>query len=331
MNPTPEVPLHFLIRPQFAGNLPQLVEEGVDRHFRLFIEGPENWGLQTYVHAIRQGWDVTASPEVKHGCINFGHVSVLNAFQSHPGDLMVGIRADYRKSMLADCHIVQNKLQVENHSFWIPHWSQPGLIPRNPDRDKVLRAAYLGHSYYLAKGVDRWKSALNHLGIEFECPQSDRWNDYHDIDIAIAIRSFDNYPYPRKPPSKLLNAWIAGVPALVGPESAYLQVGQPGRDFMVAENFDDAIEQIGKLKSNPEHYHSMQQAGLEKASEYSRDKTLAAWAEIINTQLIPYWNRVRSPSLTRRLSWFSRNLLYEIRSTAVRIQRRLMGSRPLSR
>jgi hypothetical protein len=328
---TPHIPIHFLIRPQFIGKLKQLVEEGVDRHFPLFAEGPESWGLQTYIHAIQHGWNVSAGPEVKHGCVNFGHVSTLHAFQSQPGDMIVGMRADYRRSLLADCHIVQNKLQVDDKSFWVPHWSQPGLIPRDPDRQGVLRVAYLGRAYYLGGDVDRWRSALKGIGIEFECRSADRWNDFRDVDLVIAIRSFDDYPYPRKPPSKLLNAWIAGVPAIVGHESAYSQIGEAGRDFVVANSFENAIEQITLLQSNPNLYQSIVKAGMIKAREYSRENTLAAWGEIINTQLTPIWDRVRSPSLARRLSWLFRNSLSGIRSAGVRIQRRLWGSRPLSR
>lgn len=334
MNPhssPPDLPLHFLIRPESVPHLDALIAEGVDAHTECFGYGPENWGLQTYVHAQRAGWNVTAGTTCRAGAINLGHVSLLTAFQAGPRDLVVGIRADYRPSILADCHVVQNQLQADADSFWIPHWPQPGIIPRSADRVGLQRAAYFGHEYYLDGGAATWKSRLSQIGVEFACPPQKHWHDYSEVDLVVAVRTFDGYPYPRKPPSKLFNAWIAGVPALVGPESAYQQVGQPGRDFVVVQTMDEAIEWINRLKQSRETYSQLIQAGCERAEEFTREKILARWAQMLETQIRPRWEQARRSGLTRSATWFARQSVGQIRATAVQWGRRLFGTRKLSR
>lgn len=327
----PDLPLHFLIRPESLPHLDALVAEGVDAHPECFGYGPENWGLQTYVHAKRAGWNVTTGTQCQTGAINLGHVSLLTAFQAGPRDLIVGIRADYRPSILADCHIVQNQLQADANSFWIPHWPQPALIPRSVDRTGLERAAYFGHAYYLDGGAATWKSKLSEIGIEFDCPPQSRWHDYSQVDLVVAVRTFDGYPYPRKPPSKLFNAWIAGAPALVGPESAYHQVGQPGRDYIVAQTMDEALRAIHELKQSPAAYSQLVQAGTLRAQEFSREKILARWAALLEHQIRPRWEQVQTTGIGRSTRWYVRQSLGQIRAVAVQWGRRLFGKRKLSR
>ena len=331
MSVVPSVPLHFLIRPQSLPDLEKLRTDGVDEHWNCFTAGPENWGLQTYIHALRAGWNVTVGVSPQHEAINLGHVSLLEAFRSGPRDLLVGIRADYRPSLIADCHLVQNQLQVADQSFWIPHWPQPGLISRSSERTGLQRAAYFGQGYYLEGGEALWQSRLREHGVQFDCPPQDLWRDYSEVDLIVAIRSFDRYPYPRKPPSKLINAWIAGVPALVGSESAYSQIGTPGQDHLVADTFEEAMECIAQLRRDPDRYQHIVQAGQAKAQEFTREKILAAWAAVIDTQLVPRWNQLRSPRLARRCSWAIRHAVSGIRSFGVQLRRRLFGNSPLSR
>lgn len=327
----PDLPLHFLIRPESLPHLDALIAEGVDAHTECFGYGPENWGLQTYVHAKRAGWNVTAGTACRTGAINLGHVSLLTAFQAGPRDLIVGIRADYRPSILADCHVVQNQLQADANSFWIPHWPQPGIIPRSPERPGLQRAAYFGHEYYLDGGAATWKSKLSEIGIEFDCPPQSRWHDYSEVDLVVAVRTFDGYPYPRKPPSKLFNAWIAGAPALVGPESAYQQVGQPGRDYLVARTMEEAIQSITQLKQSTQAYSQLIQAGNQRAHEFTREKILTRWAELLQSQIRPRWEQAQATGIRRKVSWYSRQSLGQIRSVAVQWGRRLFGKRKLSR
>ena len=326
-----EIPLHFLIRAPFADELERLRAEGVDAHWETFSEGPEAWSLQTYLHAFRSGWNVTAGTELLRGAINLAHVATLNAFQSRPEDLIVGIRADYRPSLFADCQVVQNHMQSGHRSFWIPHWSQPGIIPRSVLRTGFIRAAYFGREYYLQGGHHRWRDSLQRFGISFDCPPAHLWNDYSQVDLIIAIRSFDAYPYPRKPPTKLLNAWIAGVPALVGPESAYTQIGQAGRDYLVAHTFEEALDHVARLQADQALYTALVESGFQRAQEFTREKTLAVWEELISTQLVPLWDQFRRPSLTRRFHWLCRNTVGGLRAFGVHATRCLFGNRPLSR
>jgi hypothetical protein len=195
----------------------------------------------------------------------------------------------------------------------------------------LQRAAYFGLEYYLDGGAAKWKARLSEIGVEFDCPRQNRWHDYSEVDLVVAVRTFDGYPYPRKPPSKLFNAWIAGVPALVGPESAYQQVGQPGRDFIVVQTMEEAIEWIARLKQSSETYSQLIQAGRERAEQFTREKILASWAQMLETQIRPRWEQARSSGPIRLATWFFRQGLGQIRATAVEWGRRVFGKRKLSR
>jgi hypothetical protein len=47
------------------------------------------------------------------------------------------------------------------------------------------------------------------------------WHDYSTDDLVLAVRDLTEKDALVKPASKLVNAWIAGVPALLGPEPAF--------------------------------------------------------------------------------------------------------------
>ena len=56
--------------------------------------------------------------------------------------------------------------------------------------------------------------------------------DYRTLDAVIAVRPFEPHLYFAKPASKLINAWRAGVPALVGPEFASREIRRTDDDFL---------------------------------------------------------------------------------------------------
>lgn len=64
---------------------------------------------------------------------------------------------------------------------------------------------------------------LEALGVAFDVVHKGRaqdWRDYREADVVVAVRPFDSSLHAAKPPSKLINAWLAGVPALLGAEAA---------------------------------------------------------------------------------------------------------------
>lgn len=101
-------------------------------------------------------------------------------------------------------------------------------------------------------------------------------------DCLIGIRTKNQTSnFSNKPPTKLINAWLAGIPFIGGSESAYLQIGEPGKDYLVADTMEDAIEQIKSLKSSPELFSSLVRNSDMKAQQFSPGSITHKWADFI--------------------------------------------------
>ena len=136
----------------------------------VYTRGDLNWCLQTYhILAKRDKLPVQLSNHMQPDTINIIHSDQILKLRGNPADFVVCVRADYPRRMWAHYHLVQNKNQLTNNTAYIPHWVQPGLIKRNPDRQGVLRVAYAGEPYNgnLAGTSNTWKTLFEPHGIEF--------------------------------------------------------------------------------------------------------------------------------------------------------------------
>lgn len=107
---------------------------------------------------------------------------------------------------------------------FLPSWPEAGLIRRDPARgDAFIKVSYYGLPQRLAPQLRsaRFARLLQERGFDFEIIDRHHWNDYSDTDAVLAVRSFAKVSFDKYPPSKLYNSWLAGVPALLGRESAY--------------------------------------------------------------------------------------------------------------
>ena len=118
-------------------------------------------------------------------------------------------------------------------------------------------------------------------GLEFVAREPDRWNDFSDIDIAIGLRSFGNSRHSRKPANKLINAWLAGVPFIGGSDSAFAQTGTAGIDHLLANSAEEAVSQVDRLRSNPQLYRDLVEAGRRKAESFSNERIAASWVGLL--------------------------------------------------
>jgi hypothetical protein len=133
------------------------------------------------------------------------------------------------------------------------------------------------------------------LGIEWHCDavawsgndaqHQTTWNDYSRTDVIVALRKNMRDQYLRKPASKLINAWLAGVPAILGPEAAYRELRRSPLDFIEVTSADEAYLAIEKLKNDPELYAAMVKNGQQRAAEVSAQNCTTAWANLLFKQL----------------------------------------------
>ena len=220
--------------------------------FRLHITHPVySWILQTYLRLSADGFPCTLVGTLPHEGI------VITYWESIPVDfkpsvelLIVGITADgiyphpYTQIRVVQNHKAALKFSA---SYYIPHWPHPGLIPRSSSRgDRFETIGYFGDANNLATELksEAWQTQLQSLGLKW-CPiEPDRWHDYSDIDTVLAVRSFEKRDYFQKPATKLFNAWHAGVPAILGTESAFESERKSDLDYIEVSSPDETLSRL---------------------------------------------------------------------------------------
>ena len=281
-----------------------------DRDWRVLGNGRE-WTLQTYLRLHRSGYPVEVSDTIpSDGLVVFHPLqkSILrDRLPCGNKAVLVSTRGDCRRPMIADFEILQNgRWADEMTRFFIPFWPQPAIIPRRRQRgSRVETLSFKGydanvHPYYQSKD---WQDWLKQNGIIWKhdstpCNLTEKseiqadWHDYSDVDVIVAFRPATDREkklapdYTNKPANKLYNAWISGVPAVLGRECAYRQQRRSSLDYIGIEKPEDAKEAILKLRNNPELYQAMVKNGQERAKEFTAEQITNRWAEVL-FDLIP--------------------------------------------
>jgi hypothetical protein len=319
-------------------------EQDLDRLRRLdpdlepeeFVRGERSWILQTYVRLAAAGHDVELvgrPPEEGIVVFHAKQVELLMRYWRVLGRaVLVAVRADHNESHLADFQVLQNRVWVDGRTrFHVPHWPQPGLLPRDPGRGtRVERVAFKGFIGNLRENFRgaAWAGELRRRGIEwvadaveFRRSSADdiralRWSDYRDVDVVLAVRPADSRGHTDKPAAKLFNAWRAGVPALLGAEPAYRELRADPLDYVEVDTVAEALQAIDELRGNPELYAAMVAHGARRAAEFSIEAVVARWVDLL-------WRRI--PELCTTRSWAT--LPYWLRPAA-RKAHRLLTRRP---
>ncbi len=293
----PALPVTFYL----AGepDLARLSRLDPDADHEAFRPGELSWVAQTFLRLRAAGYPVelSATPPAS-GLIVF-HAkqkhALARAANGQRGIFFVAIRADNSAPLLADFEILQSShFADERTRFWIPFWPQPGLVPRDASRGTTLaRVAYMGRIENLHPEFrgEAWKQALSTMGLEWVLREvrfrSERgqeridWEDYRTLDAVIAVRPHDPHLAYAKPATKLINAWRAGVPALVGPEFACREIRRSADDFLEVANAEEAIAALRRLQLDPSLYSRMVAMGRQRAPEFSFATLTERWAQIL--------------------------------------------------
>ncbi len=251
----------------------------------LFSRGEFIWGLQTYQNLKNLGLPVKLSFELDSEAINLAHGNVLRSLDKRFDYFCVSLQADFPHFQLAQYHIVQNQEQVAQNASFIPHWPQPGQIARDPNRNGVRKVAYQGARRFTDLDERRLNSDLKKHDISFEILDEKNWPHLLGVDVLVGIRSFSNIKYKRKPPTKLIDAWHAGIPFVGGWDSAYTQIGDPGEDYLRVSSYEEFLDCIVRLKDDQELYNRLVAAGRKKASSYTIDAIAQQWENILESDI----------------------------------------------
>ena len=120
-----------------------------------------------------------------------------------------------------------------------------------------------------------------------------------------------------KPASKLINAWHAGTPALLGPKPAFQALRQSELDYIEVRSPDKVIRAVERLKRDAELYRAMVENGWARGREFTTDAIAARWREVLADPLARGFDRWRrAPAITR----LYRPALFAVRAIAHAIE-----------
>ena len=288
------MPVHFFLEPTGI-SLERALALDPDRDWTDLLRAKEVWILQTWIRLRRGGYPVTFSNTAPSTGLIVYHKEeqhlLLERLSRDGHPILVAVRGDFRSADAADFEIVQNGYYADGERlFFVPHWPQPGLIPRDPARgSRVENIAFKG---FVGNLIGEFHSAafrgfLTEHQLSFaedaaiydeENPMHVTWNDYHDVDVVMALRPGRN---THKPASKLCNAWLAGVPAILSPDYAFRELRRGPLDYLEASTVEEAQQAVLRLKRDPDLYQRMVENGLKRSRDFTVEQVTALWAKLL--------------------------------------------------
>jgi hypothetical protein len=332
-------PIYFYIpKNQWpVGDLPETPEEyGQWMSFwnSRYGRGKYDWTLQTYLHLKSDGLPCKLIDFIPDRGILISHRDFLpNNLQPLPKLLVICIKVDREPHPWAQLHVVQNhrdELLQRQPTLWqsypLRFWVQPKLIPRDLARgSRFENAAFFGVAGTLAPQLRslEWEEKLAVLGLRWEAVECHRWQDYSEVDVAVAVRSFDgNNTFDSKPASKLINAWHAGIPAILGRESAYRNERKSELDYIEVTSMDEAIAALFRLKSDRTLRFAMVENGKIRAREINNACTILQWRNFLTATAYPAYYRWCGTSLEQQQLFLKRRYVsfqfHQVRSIFLR-------------
>lgn len=259
-----------------------------------YFTGRYHWVLQTYLHLVEAGLDVKLSGTLPSSGIVISHIECLNyGLKPTKTRILVPMLVDKDIPLPhAAIHITHNPRQtlpLGMDAHYVPPWPQIGLIPRSATRaNRFETVAFIGYPENLQPAFtsSEFTSQLSKLNLRLSIPPPSAWNNFSEIDAVLAVRSLgklDNHI--TKPALKLFNAWLAGVPAVLGFECAYRHEGTIGIDYLEAVDATGAIEALHMLASDHHLRAKIVAAGKKKVASYRESEIRGLWIHLITEKL----------------------------------------------
>ncbi len=253
------------------------------------------WIWATYRHLQSTGLSCTLTDVFpQEGIVVSAGCTVPLSMKTPRGVCHICAAADSPPRFYPQIQIFQNKLQLQEYHrsftipYWkyIPHWTQPNLIPRDSTRgERFETIGYFGHRDQLATELrdPSIQEEFNKLGLKLLIID-DNFHDYSQVDAVLAVRSFNGDPYLYKPASKLVNAWKAGVPAILGAESAYALLRQSELDYLEVKTLEDCFQSLKTLARNPILRFEMVANGQTRSREFSDAAITQEWFNLLTKE-----------------------------------------------
>ncbi len=302
----------------------QTSEAGLVPHW-----GRYHWVLQSFLQLRAAGYPARLVREMPDAGIVVSHVDCFDyGLRPHRDLYLVVLLVDREvPHPHAQWHITHNPVQTL--PMWLPFsymapWPQVGLVPRRAERgSRFERMAFVGYRQNLMPqlATPQFSAQLRELGLELVIPEPAGWADFSDFDAVLAVRSFGRDEiHLNKPALKLYNAWLAGVPAVLGHEIAYVVEGGPGRAYLEATNEAEVLAALRRLAGDASLRQALMAEGRQRVAHFSEERLREAWVALFERVLLPDANRwmgsaprrvlhrgagaIRERLLWRRPGWF---------------------------
>ncbi|MBX9742609.1 MAG: hypothetical protein K2W99_03610 [Chthoniobacterales bacterium] len=253
--------------------------------------GDQAWVYYTWHLLTRAGVRCQLTTQFpSHGIVLMWNAALLKEPLS-PDVFLVDIATYLYPHPKAGCCLVQNRALAQQlpNSLFVPHWPQPSLQPRELKRStRFENICFLGEFANCAPELqsEEWFEKLRHeLGLFFELRGHDQWHNYRDVDAVVAVRSFSKEEYLFKPPTKLYNAWLAGVPFIGGFDSAFAADGIAGKNYLVAQSQQDVFDHLKHLKEDLSFRTNLIDHGLQASKYITKEATLRFWKKLVEETL----------------------------------------------
>ncbi len=295
-----------------------------DRDWQELQRGERAWVLQTYLRLARAGYPVQLTSRLPESGVVVFHAKDRRALplgrRSHGrgGLVLVAVRGDVGRAAGADLEVVQNRQSADGRErLFVPHWPQPGLLPRDAARGtRLARIAYKGfdrnlHPYFRSADWQEFLAARDIEWLTDSVPFAERqtrgevldWPDFRSVDAVLAVRPAAVPRRDSKPATKLVNAWLAGVPALLSPDVAFRELRRSPLDYLEVTRPEEAKGCVDRLLAEPGLYAAMVANGRKRAAEFTTGAVLERWVELFERVLSGYESLPSSSSLR---TWRSR-------------------------
>ena len=266
-------------------------------------------------------YPVRLSNSFADDAINFCLSWSVTRANRQPDDFIVILRGDGPRSQIGNFLVSQNGYHPKRvtQSF-VPHWPQPGIIPRDPDRgDRFENITFFGWPGNLGSEFHdkAFHKELEALGLTFNLPPENRreqglfWMDYSRTDVALAVRRSSKYDLLNKPGSKLVNAWIGEVPAVLGAEHGFRELRESNLDYMEATTPDGVLQALSLLRDSPDLRRDMVESGRSRRKSFSTDVIFETWTQMIEEEIGPQFDAWRRTPYPRRLYSVTKGIIAE--------------------
>ncbi|MDX2212296.1 MAG: hypothetical protein SFY66_03295 [Oculatellaceae cyanobacterium bins.114] len=344
-------PIYFYL-PKYKKIPPELLKadvlsfwkwQSVEGRWKVMKDGEFAWVMQTYLRLREANFPCQLTGTLPEQGIVLAHRrSLPYGFKPTSKVLVICIEADQPSHPFAQCRVVQNptklgnSLEVLHHdikvsqltskaSYFMPHWPQIGLIPRDLERgDRFENIDYFGTGDNLAPELldHSWADKLQDMGLTWHFRSRDHyvtrnseqinsWNDYSSVDAVVAVRNFHGDDCTHKPATKLYNCWHAGVPAILGPDSAFRAERKSELDYIEVTSIDDLITALSRLQWDKKLYQNMIENGKRRAQETTTQALVNRWSHFLMNVAVPAYDRWRYSSHFSQQWFLFRCQLYE--------------------